>query len=166
MKSRGDPSTPGKRTISFNRRHKRIRYIILSVLGIFFTITGIVGIFVPVLPTTVFFIIASGLFIKTNPWLYRWLHNNRVTGNYLRVYTLGEGMSRERKIRSIAVLWISLLISSWFVRDLLWLLAVLAIVGIAVTLHISTVKSRKISPEKLAAHERIMNHISNDIEEL
>lgn len=139
------------------KRHSKTRFILLNSLGILFTITGIIGIVVPVLPTTVFFIMAGGLFIKTNPGMYRWLHNNRITGSYLRVYTLGEGMSKVGKIRSVALLWVTLLVSAWFVRNITWLVLLLSVVGISVSWHIITIKRRRISPEKLAEHERIMN---------
>lgn len=136
-----------------DRMRKRIMYI----LGILSTIIGIAGIVVPVLPTTVFFILASGLFIKSNEGLYRWLHKNRITGCYLRAYTLGEGLSRKSKMRSITLLWLTLAISSWFVRELIWLVPLLAVVGIAVSWHIITIKPHPVSPEKLAMHKRIMN---------
>jgi uncharacterized membrane protein YbaN (DUF454 family) len=139
------------------RSPHRGRHILYNSLGIAFVIVGIIGIVVPVLPTTVFFIMASGLFITTNPQMYRWLHNNRLTGGYLRVYTQGTGLSRRSKAWSIGVLWATLAVSAWFVRELPWLLGLLATVGIGVTWHVATIKPRKISDEKLAAHNRIMN---------
>lgn len=134
----------------------RRRHILYNSLGILFVIIGIVGVVVPVLPTTVFLIVASGIFITVNPQMYRWLHNNRVTGSYLRVYTQGTGMSRRSKAWSITTLWITLLVSGWFVRELPWLLLLLGAVGVAVSWHIATIKPRAISAEKLARHQQIM----------
>lgn len=140
---------------------RRGRHILYNSLGILSVIVGLVGIVVPVLPTTVFFILASGIFISVNPGMYRRLHNNRVTGRYLRVYTSGEGMSRKSKAATIIVLWSTLLLSAWFVRELLWLLLLLALVGIGVTWHVATIKPRMISADKLALHQRIMNEDTN-----
>jgi hypothetical protein len=154
------PSSPFVRkngAVKVIRPVKRSKHIIYNSLGILSVIVGIVGIVVPVLPTTVFFILASGIFISVNPQMYRWLHNNRVTGSYLRVYTRGEGMSRKSKAWSIGVLWLTLLVSVWFVRELPWLLILLGAVGIGVTWHVATIKPRKISAERLAKHERIMD---------
>ncbi len=135
----------------------RGRHIFYNSLGILFVIIGIVGIVMPVLPTTVFFVIASGIFISVNPQMYRWLHKNRLTGRYLRVYTTGEGMSRRDKAWTIGVLWATLSVSAWFVRSSLVVLLILAAVGIAVTWHVATIKPRKISAERLARHSQIMN---------
>jgi uncharacterized membrane protein YbaN (DUF454 family) len=148
-------------TVKAIRPPKRGRHIFYNSLGILLVIIGVVGIVVPVLPTTVFFIAASGIFISVNPQMYRWLHNNRVTGSYLRVYTSGAGMSRKTKAWSITVLWATLLVSGWFVRESLWLLLILLAVGTAVSAHIATIKPRKIGAEKLARHNKIMN--SNNV---
>lgn len=142
---------------SVNSSRNKTRRIIFNALGIIFTITGVIGIIVPVLPSTVFFIIASGIFIKTNEPMYRWLHSNRLTGSYLRAYTLGEGLNKKSKIRSITLLWLTLLVSSWIVREIIWLPILLLIVGLAVSWHIISIKPHTISPERLKEHNRIMN---------
>ena len=121
-------------------RRRRIAY---NGLGILCTGIGVVGIVTPVLPTTIFFILASGLFVRSNPVLHRWLHKNRVTGAYLKAYTQGGGLSLRRKLSTIAVLWIGLGISAWFVREITWLLVLLAAIGIAITIHVATVKPRR-----------------------
>ena len=135
----------------------RGRHIFYNGLGILFVIVGVVGMVMPVLPTTVFFIIASGIFVTVNPQMYRWLHNNRVTGRYLRVYTTGEGMSRSSKAWTIGLLWGTLLASAWIVRSSIVVLLILAAVGIGVSWHVATIRPRKISEERLAKHHRIMN---------
>lgn len=134
----------------------RAKHIVYNSIGILAVVIGVVGIVVPVLPTTVFFIAASAIFLSVNPRLYRWLHTNRVTGRYLRVYTCGEGMSRRGKAWSITVLWATLLVSAWFVRELPWLLLVLGAVGIGVSWHVATIRPRTISDEKLARHREMM----------
>lgn len=132
------------------------KHIFFNSLGILFTVAGIVGVVTPVLPSTVFFILASGFFIKTNPVLYRWLHNNRITGAYLKVYTEGTGMSLKSKTWSITTLWATLLVSAWFVRHSWPLLVLLGLVGAGVSLHIATIKPRVISREKMEAHRKMM----------
>ena len=121
---------------------KAKRYLLIGA-GVFFTGLGIVGIVTPVLPTTVFLLIAGGLFSKASPGLYAWLYKNRITGPFLTAYIDGAGLSRKRKIITIIILWITLLISAWFVQERLWLLIILGLVGIGVTLHVSTIKGHK-----------------------
>ena len=136
--------------------HSAGKHILLNSLGILFVVIGLIGIVTPVLPTTVFFIIASGFLLKSNPVLYRWLHKNRVTGAYLKVYTLGEGLSRKSKLWSIVTLWVTLMVSAWFVRESWIILAVLGLVGVGVSWHIASIKPREISKEKLEKHLKIM----------
>lgn len=134
----------------------RGRHILFNSLGILLTVIGVIGIVTPVLPTTIFFILASGLFFRSNPGLYRRLHKNRVTGGYLRVYTEGAGMSRKQKTWSILTLWLTLAVSAWFVRDSWLLLALLGLVGAGVSWHIAAIKPRAISESRKEAHLRMM----------
>jgi len=121
----------------------RGRKILYLILGILMTGLGFLGIITPILPTTVFLIAASWFFIHSSPRLHRWLNGNRVTGPYLRVYTEKQGLSRKRKAGMIAFLWTGLLVSAWFVQDRPWLWLLLAVVGIAVTLHLITIRPEK-----------------------
>ena len=114
-----------------------IRKAIYIVLGLLFTAIGIVGIVTPVLPTTVFLLIAAALFAKASPRLLSWLDGNKVTGPFLKAYRNGEGVSRRQKTFTLVFLWVTLLVSAWFVRERWWLLAILAAVGVGVTLHVA-----------------------------
>ena len=121
----------------------KTRRVAYNSIGVLCTGLGIVGIVTPVLPTTIFFILASGLFVRSNPALHRWLHKNRITGAYLKAYAQGGGLNLKRKLSTIAVLWVGLSVSAWFVREILWLLILLAAIGIAITIHVATVKPRR-----------------------
>lgn len=60
-----------------------LRAIYLS-LGLAFVALGIVGVFLPVLPTTPFMIVALWAFAKSSPRLQRWLYEHRLFGPPLR----------------------------------------------------------------------------------
>ena len=121
----------------------RRRRVIYNAAGLVLTGVGILGIITPVLPTTIFFILASALFIRSSPRIHRWLNTSRLTGPYIEAYTAGQGLSRRRKFSTIAMLWVTLGISGWFVRDVLWLLLLLGGVGAGVTIHVATIRPRK-----------------------
>lgn len=121
---------------------KRTQKYLYIILGLIFVGVGIIGIITPILPTTVFFLIAGGLFVNASPRLHLWLHRNRLTGPFLRAYSEGGGLSRKRKAGTIVFLWLTLLVSAWFVRETLWLMAILGAVGIGVTWHVATLKKR------------------------
>ena len=140
---------------SFTPKPRRVlsrrRRIIYNCAGLILTGVGIVGIIVPILPTTVFLILASALFIRSNPRIHRRLHTSRVTGPYLAAYTEGKGLSLRRKLSTIIFLWVTMGISGWIVRDTLWVVFLLAGIGVAVSIHVATIKPRKMiqgpSPE-------------------
>jgi len=118
------------------------RRALLTGLGLISTGAGIVGIVLPVMPTTIFLIIASALFLKAHPRLYTWLHRNKVLGAYLDAYTEKRGLPMRHKITTIAVLWVTIGISEVMVQAL-WLRLFLAAVAIGVTIHVSLLKTRR-----------------------
>lgn len=128
--------------MEYSRQTTSGRQTVNVVLGVFFTAIGIIGIVTPVLPTTVFLLIASALFLKASPRLHRKLNGSRITGPYLRAYTDGAGLSCGRKLMTVIILWATLLTSAWFVRDHLWVLGLLGVVGVGVTIHIATIRPR------------------------
>lgn len=131
----------------------RRRRMIYNAAGLVLTGVGILGIITPVLPTTIFFILASALFIRSSPRIHRWLNTNRLTGPYIEAYTAGQGLSRRRKLSTIAMLWVTLGISGWFVRDVLWLLLLLGGVGTGVTIHVATIRPRKKTADEQAGEQ-------------
>lgn len=126
--------------------NKGRRYLYIG-LGLLLTGIGILGIVTPVLPTTIFLLMAGGLFVKASPSLFFWLHRNRITGPFLKAYTEGAGLSRKRKTGIIVLLWVTLLISAWLLREIWWVLIILGSVGIGVTWHVASLKSKMESEE-------------------
>lgn len=77
-------------------------YIIIGVISI---ILGIVGIFVPGLPTTPFLLLSSWLFYKSSKKLHDRLHRSRWLGEYIRRYESKQGVSVLSKLISIVCMW-------------------------------------------------------------
>ena len=120
-----------------------VRRVVYNALGFLCVGLGIIGVLLPVWPTTVFAISASILFAKANPGAYRWLLNNRLLGPYLDNWHNKTGITLPYKIRTCAILWLGLGASMiWFV-DALWLHLLLAAIGIAVTWHVFAIKTKK-----------------------
>jgi uncharacterized membrane protein YbaN (DUF454 family) len=105
---------------------------------------GILGVVLPVLPTTPFLLLAAACFARSSERLHRWLHENRVFGEYLRRYRAGEGLPLSSKVTTIVILWASLAVSAYLIPPgARWVWAVLALVGTGVTVHIARIKSRR-----------------------
>lgn len=69
---------------------------------------GIIGVFVPLLPTTPFLLLAAACYIRSSPRAHHWLVGNRVLGAYIRGYRSGAGLPLSVKLITLCVLWITI----------------------------------------------------------
>ena len=116
--------------------------LILLISGFILLGLGVVGIVLPVLPTTPFVLLAAVCFSASNMKIAAWLQKNRVFGPYIENYRTKQGIKMSQKIVSIAFLWTGLIISMAIVRTT-WIYIVLGIVGIGVTTHLLLIKTKK-----------------------
>jgi uncharacterized protein len=108
---------------------------LLIVIGTLSLVLGIIGIFLPLLPTTPFLLLASACFLRGSERMHRWLLAQGRLGAYIRRYEAGEGIPRRAKILAMLMMWPSLGFSAWFVGRP-WLGLVLLAVGVGVTVWI------------------------------
>lgn len=102
---------------------------------------GVIGIFVPLWPTTCFLLLAGWCFARSSTRAERWLHENRLFGRYLRDYReQGIISSRVRHV-SLTVLWLFIGISAFLLMSRLWAVAILLLVALAVTAHLYSLPS-------------------------
>lgn len=114
----------------------RVKKWLLIAAGTICVILGVVGIFLPLLPTTPFLLLAAVCYAGSSPKFYRWLLNNRWFGRYIKNYREGKGLTLTTKIVSTGLLWATIGISAaFFVPGLAGRLALLAI-ALGVTLHL------------------------------
>lgn len=81
------------------------------VLGTISLITGIIGIIVPGLPTTIFLLFAATMYFHGNKKFHDKLLANRYLGDYIKRFREGQGMSIRDKIISLLMMWIMILIA-------------------------------------------------------
>jgi uncharacterized membrane protein YbaN (DUF454 family) len=103
---------------------------------------GAIGIFVPVLPTTPFVLLASFCFARGSPALHRWLFANQAFGPMLREWDEHRSIPYRTKIAAIAMMSTSLAASIAFAVDPTWLQVTLALLGIALAIRIYRIPSR------------------------
>ena len=99
------PVTPLARVREVREAVMKTLFVALGVLSL---TMGIVGIFVPGIPTTEFVLAASYLFARSSPRLQHWLESNRWFGPTLRRFRETRGMPRKTKMLAIASMWIGL----------------------------------------------------------
>lgn len=116
--------------------------ILLNVIGSLAVVLAILGIFLPLLPTTPFLLLASACYVRGSERLHRWLLNNRLFGEYLRNIEQKRGMPLRGKIVTLALLWISIAYSAWSVRPVA-LKGMLLAIAVGVTILIVRMKTLK-----------------------
>jgi uncharacterized membrane protein YbaN (DUF454 family) len=84
---------------------------IYNAAGVLALLLGILGLFLPLLPTTPFLLLASWCFARGSTRLHRWLLSHRVFGEYLRNFEAGRGIPLKAKILATVMLWASLLLA-------------------------------------------------------
>ena len=114
----------------------------------FFLIIGIIGIFIPILPTTPFLLLAAACYARGSKKFYNWLINNKWFGEYIKNYREGRGIPLSVKIISITFLWITIAFSIFIIVINFLIQVILIIIAIAVTIHILTIKTKKMGLEK------------------
>lgn len=104
---------------------------------------GILGIFLPLLPTTIFLILASACFMKSSQRANDWLRNHKWLGPYLRNYQDKTGLTVKSKLVSISLLWISITLSAFLLTDEVAIRILLLAIAVGVTIHLVMVKTAK-----------------------
>lgn len=119
-----------------------VRYVYVS-LGILSCALGVIGIFVPLLPTTPFLLLSAALFFRSSPRLYNRLLSHPQLGPYIRNFREHKAIPLRVKVISVSLVWITILhaviflLDHWVLESLLLLLAV----GItAYILHFKTLR--------------------------
>jgi len=104
---------------------------------------GIAGIFIPILPTTPFLLLAAYCYMRSSNRLYRWLLNNRFFGSYVKNYVEGRGMPLHLKVITIALLWTTIGLTTAFGVENIAIRIVLILIAAAVTIHIVMIKAKR-----------------------
>jgi uncharacterized membrane protein YbaN (DUF454 family) len=106
------------------------------VIGTLLVGLGVVGMFIPILPTTPFLLLAAACYARSSDRFLRWLLENRWFGAYIRNYREGRGMTRDTKLLILLALWLTLGFSAGFAASAWWLRLVLLAIGAGVSVHI------------------------------
>lgn len=113
-----------------------LRRAVYFSVGVISVTMGVIGIFVPLWPTTCFLLLAGWCFARSSERAERWLHENRLFGRYLRDYREHGMISPRVRTTSVATLWLFIGLSAFLLASRLWAVALLLLVAIAVTAHL------------------------------
>ena len=104
---------------------------------------GILGIFLPLLPTTPFLLLTAALYFKGSPRLYQWLLNQKHLGPYIRNFRENKAIPLRAKIISLVLMWGTMLYCIFFLVPLVWVKILLFLIAVGVTYHILSFKTLK-----------------------
>ncbi len=132
---RGDGSN------QINKTSSRLIRGVLIAAGSLFVGLAVLGIFLPLLPTTPFLLLAAACYARSSRRFYNWLLNNRWFGNYIKNYREKKGVPLRVKLLSISLLWITILFSVAFVVDIFLVRIILILIAVSVTVHILRIRT-------------------------
>lgn len=156
LNSRTD--TPVHASLQFRGpAHGTATKMLLVVLGSLFVLLGIIGIALPLVPTTPFLLLAAVCYARSSGKCYHWLFHHKWFGEYLRNYRDGKGIPLKVKVSMLAFLWLTISLTAGFIVDVQWLQIMLVIITAAVTVHMCYLPTFR--PETGARKEKQNHHI-------
>ena len=114
--------------------------VLLNTVGCIAVALAILGMFLPLLPTTPFLLLASACFLRGSTRMHRWLTSNPLFGEYIRNIEEKRGIPRKAKATILLLMWGSLSWSIFLVHSALVRIALLA-TGVGVTIYLLRMKT-------------------------
>lgn len=115
---------------------------LLVAAGSICIVLAVLGVFLPLLPTTPFLLLASACYVRSSERLHGWLMGNRLLGGYIRGFKERRGITIRAKVTTVALLWLPLLYSVYRL-DILWLELGLVLMGLVWSVLIFRMKTLK-----------------------
>lgn len=115
--------------------------IVFVALGTLFVALGILGAFLPVLPTTPFLLLAAACYARGSTRFYNALLNNKAFGPLILEWRRHHSIPFRVKVTGIALMSVTLTVSI-LTLDRPWLQAMLAALGIALAVYLWRIPSR------------------------
>ena len=123
------------------------KWLLVSV-GILSVGLAAAGVFLPLLPTTPFLLLAAACFIRSSDRLYWWLTGHKWFGPYIRGYREHKAITTRARVVALLLLWATLGYAAIAVVNALAVRVLLSVVGVGVTLHL--VRLKTLTPEMLS----------------
>lgn len=126
----------------FACKKRKMKYL-LVFLGSLSLLLGVLGIFLPVLPTTPFLLLSAALYLRSSQQLYNWLMSHKHLGPYIKNFQEHKAIPLRVKIVSVSLVWITLLYCAVFVAGVWWMCVMFIAIAVGVSAHILHYKTLK-----------------------
>ena len=130
----------------------RVMRFVFKCLAVVCIILGFLGIFLPLLPTTPFLILAAFFSIRSSPTIHSWLIHHKTFGPPLQQYLKERSISKTVYWRALSVMWLTMGISIWMV-SMIWVKCLLLVIATSVTVYLTLLKKRGVAHEALRQHQ-------------
>ena len=120
-----------------------MRNRLLTLAGTICLGLAILGIFLPLLPTTPFLLLAAACFARSSRRFSNWLLSNRFFGKFINNYHEGKGVPLKLKAFSVLLLWITIGCSVAFAVQILAVRIILVFIAFGVTIHILSIRTKR-----------------------
>lgn len=127
--SKPDPGVPG-------HVKNNVMKGVLIVVGWLAVGSGVVGLFLPLVPTVPFLLLAAACFARSSSRFHSWLIDHVYLGPLVRDYLNGGGIPRKAKVMAICMVWVSFPVSTIFFVRAVWLKALLIAIAIGITVYL------------------------------
>ena len=133
------------------------RRILLIACGTLSVFLGVIGILVPILPTTPFLLLAAFFYARSSPRFLHVLLSNRWLGAYISNYRDGRGIPLRMKAITIAGLWATIGLTIIKAVASPWGRLALLAIAVAVTIHLLKIKTLRASEGDAQADVIVMS---------
>ena len=110
--------------------------VALTGIGLTCTLLGVIGIFLPLLPTVPLLLLAAACFARSSEYFHYWLLEHPRLGPMMQGFLDGQGIPQRAKLSAIALIWISIPVSVFFFVQLFWLKIFLIAIGLCITIYL------------------------------
>jgi len=138
---------------------KTIGRMFLITFGTLSLLLGMLGIVLPILPTTPFILLAAYCYLRGSKRLYQKLISHKTFGIYIKSYYEKKGIPLKTKVYALAMLWSSILFITFILIDRLVLRVVILLVASGVTIHILRQKTLRLEKEQSLPKNQLAERI-------
>ena len=110
--------------------------VFLITIGTISIVLGVIGIIIPLLPTTPLLLLGAACYVKSSEKLYQYLIKNQWLGEYIKDFRERNGISRKNKILSLSMMWLSIGGTIIFMNINFLLGSILVIIAVTVSAYI------------------------------
>lgn len=125
----------------------KVARAMLLTAGLACTALGVVGIFLPLLPTTPLLLLAAACFARSSSRIHAWLIGHRHLGPFISGYLDGRGIPLRAKVMAISLVWLTITPTVLFIVPLLPVQILLIAIALAITVYLMRLPLRDVRSE-------------------